>query len=207
MRPLVIIKSCHRHGDRRAAVCGTWLRDLKWDRMFAVGNLPPGAGKFHEANTLVFPVSDEFKNIAPKVAAALAWGIKHNFSPFFICDDDTYVVPSRLIAWPSTCGEPADYRGWFRPDGGHGYPLPYIQGSAFWLSRKAAELVASSPEMVDGVPDDVAVGRALWEKVAFTHDPAFHPGPLPELTSERITTHKCLPETMRAIHGALQHSH
>lgn len=179
-------------------MAATWLPGLQWDRMFALGEQPPGIGSVvGEANVIRFPVSDEFKNIAPKVRAALSWGLANNYGPFFIVDDDTYVIPERL-AVPSE-GK-FDYLGWYRADGGYGYPLPYIQGSGQWLSRKAAEIVATSPEMVDGVPDDVAVGRALHGRVLLAHDSRFHPGPVPELLNHTITTHKCLPETMHTIH-------
>lgn len=185
-------------------MAATWLPNLKLDRMFVLGEKPPTIGSFvNEPNVLRFPVSDLFCDIAPKVRAALEWGLKNKFGPFFICDDDTYVIPERLEGVPDEV--PFDYLGWFRPDGGIGYPLPYIQGSAYWLSQQAAELAVASPEMArNGIPDDVAMGRALFGAVEFTHDSRFHPGPVSQLEPYRITTHKCLPlgtPTMYTIHA------
>lgn len=201
MRTLTIIKSCHRHADRRLAVTATWLPQLRWDRIFALGVPPTGVQDTLRVtpNAIQFPVSDSFKNIAPKVQAALTWGLKHGYERFFICDDDTYVVPDRLTEYECH----ADYAGKYRPDGGYGYPKPYIQGSAFFLSQRAAELVAVSPEMRNDVPDDIAVGRALDESVVLWYpDARFHPGPVPEFTwGQQITTHKCLPDDMRRIHA------
>lgn len=169
--------------------------------MFAVGDKPPGIGSVvGEANVVRFPVSDDFKDIAPKVRAALAWGLEHDYSSFFVMDDDTYLIPGRLYPVPDE--EPFDYLGWYRPNGGAGFDLPYIQGSAYLLSQKAAEFVVAAQEtMKNGTPDDVAVGRALHGKVDFTHDSRFHPGPVPELAPHRITTHKALPLDMRRIHA------
>lgn len=208
MKPLVIIKSCHRHYLRRCAIRDTWLPGLTWDRMFALGVKPANVGSVvGEANCLRFDVSDDFKDIAPKLAAALDWGLINGFGPFFICDDDTYVVPARLESLPSEGG--FDYLGWYRADGGTPYPLPYIQGAGYFLSRLAARVVLVSKEMIDGVPDDVAVGRACYRdnRVNWTHDVRFHPGPVPELAPERITTHKCLPDDMRRIHAQYLSGH
>jgi hypothetical protein len=150
---------------------------------------------------LWFNLSDKFTDIAPKVAAGCRWALDHGFEKIFICDDDTYVVPQRLLeAVPN-----ADYVGWFRPDGGDPYPLPYIQGSAFWLSSKAAKIVAYSREMKNGVPDDVAVGRALYGHVGFYHDGRYEPGPLyyqryPRRSNNVITTHKCIGPDMFEMH-------
>jgi hypothetical protein len=199
MKPLVIIKSCHKHSARRGAVRATWLPALTWDRMFVLGQQPPGVGRWvNEPYAMLFPVSDEFPNIAPKVHAALKWGLGYQYDTFFICDDDSYVIPKLLERVPDE--EPFDYVGWFRPDGGAAYPLPYIQASGMFLSQRAAEIVVASSEMVDGIPDDIAVGRALYEKVAFTHDSRFHPGPVPHLFERTIKTHKALPDTMRLLH-------
>lgn len=195
MKPFVIIKSCHLHGARRRAVRATWLNTLTLDYRFVVGNGPPLA----ETDVLQCYKSDAFKNIAPKLRVALACGLTSGHDQFFVCDDDTYVIPARLESFLEECS--ADYVGCYRHNGGHGFPLPYIQASGMVLSKRAAELVVDHETcMVEGVPDDIAVGRSLYGHLDFTDCARFHPGPVPELVPGRITTHKCLPADMYRIH-------
>ncbi len=199
MRPLVLIKSCHRHGLRRGAVRATWLPSLEWDYHFVMGTPPPGTGRWvNEPNVLHFEAPDDFKNIAPKLQQGFRWGLENGYDLFFVCDDDTYVVVPNLVN--AVLEFHWDYQGWVRPNGGVPYPLPYIQASGMLLSKRAAEFVATSNEMVNGVPEYVTVGRALCGKVPFTHDSRFDPGPVAHLFPYTVSTHKCLPETMHLIH-------
>jgi hypothetical protein len=208
MNTLVIIKSAHRYADRRQLIRDTWLKGLPWDYFFALGIKLEGPEL--QQDEQVFPVSDAFQNIAPKLKAALELGLVKEklYDQFFIVDDDTFVATSRLESEPvlaEICSEEYDYRGWYRDNGGHGYPLPYIQGSAYFLSRKAAEIVVASKEMVNAIPDDVAVGRALYGKVKFTNDNKFWPGPncweqYPSSENGLISTHKCLTSDMKKLY-------
>ena len=202
MKPLIVIKSCERYADRREAVRQTWLTLLpsRFSYIFVMGM---SSVITTEPDVLFLPVSDAFKNIAPKVAGACWWALQDYFSHIFVCDDDTYVQPARLEeAFPLR----QDYVGHMRTSGlFYNRGVPYAQGSAYWLSSAAAEIVAKSPVMKDGIIDDGAVGQALIESVNFVHDYRYEPGPLwneryPQKDNSVITTHKCLPADMREMH-------
>ena len=192
---VVVIKSCQKYADRRQAQLDTWLPDLKAPYFFVVGDIHPTPHMLD--NVFHFPVSDAFPNIAPKLRCGLSLALDYGADSIFVCDDDTYVRPERLVP------PDGDYVGWFRHDGGYGYPLPYIQGCAYWLSQRAAIMAVQSGQMVDGVPDDVAVGRALYGKVPFIHDPSYEVGPKPERIplpdNWVVSAHKALPDAMRDI--------
>lgn len=199
---LIAIKSCHRYADRRAACTATWLPQVDWaDRVFLLGRPVPGA---IPSNVLACDVSDAFTDIAPKVAVACMYALANNFTHLFVCDDDTYVRPDRL----AKCGyENHDYIGFMRVNGiDYNKGIPYAQGSAFWLSARAMEIVATSPVMQPGIIDDGAVGQALIDKVAFVHDYRYQPGPnitfdiAPHPTNKIITAHKAQPALMHTLH-------
>lgn len=191
------IKSCHRNADRRQAQLDTWLPELDADFFFLVGkpveDIP---------DVLSIPVSDAFEDIAPKVHAACHYALNENTDFLCILDDDTYLRPERLLNsnfWK------ADYIGFMRTSGlFYNQEIPYAQGSCLWLSRRAMEHVLRSKVMVPGVIDDGALGRALVDRVQFTHDYRYYPGPVPEVRplpeNKIISTHKCLPPQMRWVH-------
>lgn len=201
LKVIVAIKSCHVHAARRYACKTTWLPALDWAESFFIvgrGQSLPVAG------SLQCDVSDTFQNIAPKVRCACMYALEVGAHFMFVCDDDTYVVPARLRA-AVPVGQ--DYVGHLRV--GHlGYngEVPYAQGSGYWVSAHAMELIVASPEIKEGVIDDGAVGRALINKVAFVHDRRYVPGPVcSDVLSVPgwITAHKCLPTQMQMVHENL----
>lgn len=190
----VAIKSCHAHPDRRQAQRETWLPELDTDFFFVIGGAPTT-----EEDVLYCQVPDTFSSIAPKIWAACTYALEEGVTNLFVCDDDTYVRPDRLLA---SDFEKGDYIGFVRTDG-----VPYMQGSAYWLSERAMEHVVLHKELMrPGVIDDGAVGQCLVDRVQFVHDWCYQPGPnglenppLPQ--NNIITTHKCLPDTMRHVHA------
>src|SRR5258708_2415554 len=74
LKAIVLIKSCHRHAERRAACLATWLPYLDWaDYTFLVGQPTPAQGVPVEFATIACNVSDEFPNIAPKVRCGFSF--------------------------------------------------------------------------------------------------------------------------------------
>lgn len=198
MRISVAIKSCHRNHARRQAIRETWLTTLPTDFFFVLGS-----PRLVIPDTLACDVSDKFEDIAPKVLCACMSALDHNADYLFVCDDDTYVRPARLLA---SGYEKHDYCGWVRPYGDRSTGgLPYIQGAAYWLSARAMEYVVSAGEKImrPGIIDDGAVGMALYGKVPFTHDSRYRPGPEYRDVAQFpdwITAHKCTPDGMRVLH-------
>lgn len=199
----VAIKSCHKHAARRQNQQETWLRHLDADFFYLIGNPTPQNGGPTLPEVLSCDVSDEFENIAPKIKVACRYALDENADFLFVCDDDTYVRPDRLLRSGFIHG---DYIGFMRTSGlDYNKGVPYAQGSAYWLSARAMELVVLSSVMQNGIIDDGAVGQALVDKVPFTHDWRYEPGPhpirrpLPE--NNLITTHKChSADLMQSVH-------
>ena len=199
----VAIKSCLKYSDRRAACEDTWLQHIDWEWNFIIGRDANG-GLPTVPNAIVCDVDDGFGRMAPKVWCACVYALENNAHRLLIVDDDTYV--STRIRDVSPRG---DYVGFVRTQGfGALEHVPYIQGSAYWLSAKAMEFIVEAKGiMVPGIIDDGAVGRALDGKVALTHDRRYWPGPEASpilMNNNLITTHKCLPANMRFIHRNAQ---
>lgn len=202
MKQAIAIKSCHRYPDRRQAQLATWLPDVDWDYFFLVGNCPPGvrpSASEDDSHVLNCDVADEFGRMAPKVWCACRYALGSNITNLFICDDDTYACFPRLKA-AGYGSRRLDYVGWVRT-----CSVPYIQGSAYWLSERAMEYVVKAADIMrPGVIDDGAVGTALVDKVPFTHDYRYDPGPeaarRPLKGNMVITAHKCLPARMHEVH-------
>jgi hypothetical protein len=202
----IAIKSCQRYSDRRAAVRSTWLQRIPkdWDAFFVIGDRNTAA-KDIGSDVLACDVSDAFANIAPKVKCAVEYAIQERITNLLICDDDTYLVPERAA---ESGFEHIDYMGHMRTDClDYNKGFPYAQGSCYWLGQIAMHHIACDKEhMTNGVIDDGAVGRVLDGKVPFTHERRFYPGPdclgnIPHANrNATISTHKCLPKQMLAVH-------
>jgi hypothetical protein len=203
MQISIAIKSSHRTHDRRQAIYDTWLPEVPQavDFFFILGN-----PRLVVMDTLACDVSDRFEDIAPKILYACMSMQDHGVDYGYFCDDDTYLRPDRLLA---AIPRGHDYVGFVRPYGCdvHTKGVPYVQGSSFWLSRKAIDFVVQAGEKImrPGIPDDCALGLALDGKVPLTHDRRYWPGPDPFVCKPTpdnniISTHKALPEQMNYLH-------
>lgn len=200
----VAIKSTHRYPERRQAQLATWLPDLDADYFFLLGINPKATHQdLPVLDALNCNVSDAFENIAPKVLCACKYALDENVTNLLICDDDTYLRPERLLKSSFWRG---DYIGFMRTSGlDYNLNTPYAQGSCFWMSERAMEwVVRGEIIMRPGIIDDGAVGQCLVDRVQFTHDHRYEPGPYPERqplpSNNVISTHKCLPNVMRQVH-------
>ncbi len=192
----IAIKSSHRYADRRQAQRDTWLQELDEDFFFVVGDPEPSAPDMLYARGC----SDAFADIAPKVLAACEYALSENVTNLCILDDDTYLRPERLL---NSGFEKFDAIGFVRTQLG----WPYLQGSCFCLSSLAMQAVIKHADlMVNGVPDDVALGHCLYaEGISFTHEHRFvvgdpTPSRVPHANNDVISCHKCLPPSMRRVH-------
>lgn len=210
MKVLVAIKTCWKYRQRREAQRLTWLPELSsWatDHLFIAGQQPRnGLTPFMSDEKYVLSIQsdDDFSHIAPKVKAACQTMLAKAYDLLVVLDDDTYVVPSRLI---DLCrdhyDEEADVTAYFRTD-----PIHYPQGSAYILSKRAAGILLRRAVSLDKKgPDDIIVGQTLIESgqlLKAKHTNRLHPGPertvTPLKSNDIVTTHKCLPREMIAAH-------
>jgi len=200
----IAIKSCHKHADRRQIQLDTCLNNIDVDFFFVIGNPTPGNGGPVIMDSLACDVSDAFKDIAPKVLAAVTYSLEQNVTNLVVIDDDTYLCWPRLA---SSGFQKFDYLGFVRD---YDFNV-YMQGACFTLSERAMErIMKNSHCMTNGIPDDVAVGRCLYGEVPFTHEHRFAVGvPYPESTcwpqkgNDAISAHKMHAAAMRTCHDGL----
>jgi len=197
MNPAIAIKSCHRYPDRRLAQIDTWLRNADIDFFFLMGR-----PQSMVADALMCDVSDAFADIAPKILCACEYALEQGITNLIVADDDTYLSVPRLL---KSGFEHFDYFGFVR----NYSDVPYMQGSCYTLSERAMERIIKHKDLlVNGVPDDVAVGRSLYGEVPFTHEHRFQVGdPQPKwwpyTANNIIACHKMNTAQMRACHAGL----
>jgi len=183
--------SCQAFEDRRRRCLGTWVpevRSFDIDVVFLVGGCSGEPRR--EGDLLLLPCPDDYPSLPQKVGLFYQWALAHSdFDYIFKCDDDTYLHAGRLAEF-----DPGgrDYIGaeW-SPGVGYG-----SGGAGYWLSRRAAAIVAEGLAKHACGDEDVLVGRCLSEAgIPFHIDPRFiafgddDRRPTPDNTI--ITTHGC----------------
>ena len=167
MKILIVIKCCHKYQVRAQACRDTWLADLPpgTDYKFFYGR-GPGEPKPDE---VFLDVDDHYFALPAKSQAICKWGAERDYDYIFFCDDDTYVVVDRLlVAVP--VGK--DYVGRLRGPSGN-WPAPYCSGFAYWLSKRAASIVAETTLYLDPVDDRMIGNMLMKHNVRANFDPRF----------------------------------
>jgi hypothetical protein len=174
-----------------------WLRhkdeiDLKF--FYGRGERSP------EADEVFLDVPDDYYSLPIKVKAVFQWALDHHYDFCLKVDDDVFVWVDRLIRnYPSD-----DYRG-FMLEASEG---KYASGTAYWLSRKAMEVVVKAEWNPADFAEDKYVGRTLaYNGINLAHDDGFQccncPGCMSRYSEEnRISLHTTSPEEMVALHKA-----
>ena len=162
MKIFVAIKSCHQYYHRADAQRETWLKHLppEVDYKFILGKSLLPTKRMPRPDELHLNVSDHYYGLPEKIQAACLWIVAQGYDYAFFCDDDTYVVPERMLA-AVPVGK--DYVGRLRGPSGN-WPAPYCSGFAYWMSAKAMKIVAETTIGLDPI-DDRMIGNALM-----THD-------------------------------------
>jgi len=176
VKRLIAIESCQAHSDRVKAQFATWIRDMTTE-IFVFSF----TGEF-------LGISDDYAALPQKTQAICKWALGMSTEYLLKIDTDTYVHPARLMA---SGFEKYDYSGYVLD----WLETPYCAGPAYWLSRKAMELVAAadlSQFRHASYPDaeDVTVGLILASHgIKPHHDRRYAPQEdvLPE--NDVITSH------------------
>ena len=171
---LVAVKSCNQHLDLgyHQKIRETWGKDAKAlgiETRFFLGG---GMGK-NESDEVRLDCPDDYHSLPWKTKAICMWATGKVFDNLFLCDTDTFIVPSKLLA----CGfEAYDYVGKIDRPFGETFPyiaidregqktsypdcFPYASGGyGYFLSRKAFTIIADIQPM--GWAEDLHVGNAL----------------------------------------------
>ncbi len=156
---LIAIVTCHKNRARADAQRSTWVPEASargLDVRFFLGQTPRREGAEH-LDEVILNVDDGYLALPHKVRAMLAWALEHEYDYIFKTDDDTYINAERLAL---SGFEGRDYVGRLRgPSGGKRYP--YASGFSYWLSNRAAAVVATTEP--DDTAEDRYVGNTLYE--------------------------------------------
>lgn len=178
MRPLIAVEGCEKQRFMMERQQKTWAVNSPIDIEWFTGP--------------ILHVPDDYWHLSEKTRAICQWALVHGYTHTFICDDDVYVRPERLL----TSGfEAHDYVGFMRdpsgtPETNGVWPSQYIEnrctyedlngrnrydvssfmaGMGYWLSTRSMELIAESPIFDDA--EDRNCGKILHlAGVPFTHD-------------------------------------
>ena len=158
MRKLVAIMTCHQKTAWADAQRKTWVKDVVGkgyaDVKFFLGQPNDHSQLLNDEVWL--DVEDSYAGIPLKVQAICKYAEERCYDYVAKCDDDVYVAPERFLVLPLT----ADYIGRFRTPHGSVYPSCFASGFFYWLSNRAAKIVAETPWNGDWM-DERFVATAL----------------------------------------------
>ena len=181
MNLAVCVKSCHKHLDEgyHEAIRGTWARDLKAlgvETYFFVGTDPSQQDtrrcRRYVSNEVVVDCKDDYESLPVKTRRICQWTMGKTFERIFLCDTDTLIKAKELLA---TGFEAFDYAGYFGKEGTSPGCAPFSYtdaygtypecrawasgGVGYFLSRRAAEIIAATPPTYWA--EDLQVGQTL----------------------------------------------
>ena len=198
-RILIGALSGWKYRERRARCLATWMADgdsMGVRSVFLLGCPTEAAAEEIGCHHLALPCPDDYASLPQRTRLFCHWatgagsreqGAK-NWDYLFKCDDDTYVSIPRLLTY-DLAGR--DYVGaeW-RPGVAYG-----SGGAGYFLSRKAAAIVADRLTMPTGA-EDLLVGHVLRAAgIPLSIEPRFVPfgsaDRRPARTNDLITCHAC----------------
>jgi hypothetical protein len=174
MSLLFAVKSCQAdrmRGDHQV-IRDTWGRDIKDGdlRFFVGGRIPDGEQRADEVG---LNCADDYHSLPYKTREILRWSVTQGYDRTFLCDTDTYVIPSKLM---KTDFQKFDYFGvngrelgvtfpyhapdrdgnrWFLP---HCYPWA-SGGFGYSLTKKASLFIVNSEPNIWA--EDLWVGQIM----------------------------------------------
>ena len=191
--------------QRRLACSSTWVRRLNASPnvrvVFLVGANAEKARL--DGDDLRLPCGDDYYSLVHKTKEFCRWALTQAFDYLFKCDDDTFVVADRFLEF-----DPAgrDYIGVDPVD--HINPRFASGGAGYWLSRRAAEVVADmdvertiSEASINA--EDYCVYWVLKDRFRFDNDQRFQawnqPHRTPKWSNEIVSVHYMPPCEMHRL--------
>ena len=161
MRKLIAVMTCHQKAAWADAQRKTWVKDIVGrgyaDVKFFLGR--PNDHSQLMSDEVWLDVDDSYSGIPLKVQAICKYTEEHCYDYVAKCDDDAYVAPERFPALPLM----DDYIGRFRSPYGKVYPSCFASGFFYWLTNRAAKIVAETQWNGDWM-DERFVATALARK-------------------------------------------
>jgi hypothetical protein len=152
-RILICVYACNAYAKRLKVCIDTWITDAaRIGQQVLIVRSGPVTKRF--GDILMLKVPDTYSTLPQKTRALCQWAITQpDWDYLFKCDDDTYISIPRFVNYRPT----ADYIG----SRTRGKGLLYAHGGAgYFLSRRAAEIVAENVTNLEGW-EDHDVGLAL----------------------------------------------
>lgn len=175
MRLLIAVKSCesHRVAGYHDVIMNTWGRDvpLNADLRFFTGSTEKFTPSGPESGwDVCLGAPDDYMSLPRKTKAIIGWSLWNQYDYTFLCDTDTFIIPSRLVR---TDYDKYDYAGRFGLKPAIGTTFRYEDpkqiimnchpwasgGIGYFLSRKAAELIVRAEPTIWA--EDMFVGQTL----------------------------------------------
>lgn len=198
--------------ERRLACSDTWVCRLKQSHnvlpVFLVGDKV--SQPILNGDVLHLNCRDDYMALAYKTKAFCQWALTQEFDYLFKCDDDTFIATDRFLEYVPM----GDYIGVDPCD--HINPKFASGGAGYWLSRRAAQVVANMP--IEGIcnaygvkpcSEDMVVYHALnHADIKFIQDKRFQawnqPHRHPHAGNEIITCHYIKPDEMCRMDSKMQ---
>ena len=196
MRILIAICSACALADRRAACRDTWVQDIKdlapnVSYKFFVGVPSREEDKEIklEEDVVQLQCNDDYRHLPEKIHRMLEWiDANCEYDYAFKCDDDTYVVPSRL---ENLLENRDDYVG--DPMGG----IAAYGGAGYFLSKYAVGKILSDDTIWrDHGLEDLHVGELCnHHGIKIVKGEGLYGGtyPVPAVNNTVVTNHKVIP--------------
>jgi|GEM_PF-1850349 len=167
MRILIAVLTCHRFRSRADVLRRTWVKDLTGaDIAFFLGRNEGDP----QPDEVWLDVPDDYLSLRKKTQMAFAWSVEQGYDRILKMDDDVYLIPQRLLSTVTRHDYVGRVRGASRQnDAPRIYgdlEKAFCSGFSYWVSRKAASIIAAAPDNGDWAEDRFA-GNALADKGIF----------------------------------------
>lgn len=143
---------------------------------------------------MILDVEDDYYSLPAKVQKMFQWGLTQGYDQVLKVDDDVFLYVGRLLQNL----DDSDYRG-YEVEAANG---EYVSGTAYWVSRRAMDIVAAAQWLPLNWAEDKWVGSVLAKhSIPITNDERFHcchcddcQARFPE--SQRISSHTIHPRRL-----------
>jgi hypothetical protein len=176
MKVLIAVLTCHRFRSRADAVRVTWGKQLSGSRPPSINSRHDvdlrfflGGGTAERDDEVILNCGDAYLDLPHKLRAVCQWARAQGYDYIYKSDDDAYVVPGRLLA---SGFEKHDYCGRLRGPSGN-FSAPYCSGFGYWLSARAASILADARPNGDTAEDRYVANTLLASGVQPQHDPRY----------------------------------
>lgn len=165
MKILVAVTNCWMYRSRQEVIRATWLQSkpAEVDVKFFLGRPPAGLDITKQPplrpDEVLVDVDDGYTGLPAKTREMCRYMRANDYSWMHKTDDDVYTRLERLVS--SDFAQLGHYVGRKRGPSGN-WPAPYASGFAYWLSPKAAGIVADA-KLTDDPAEDRWVGNTLMQ--------------------------------------------